>query len=78
MGRRPGDNLKPDDRVKYSGWAFDSGVAKRNGLTLSYRGTISRYVRNDPEMLVVKWDHKKTEDRLHRSFLMRSTTSARR
>lgn len=78
MGNRPGSTLKADDRVKYSGWAFDSGVAKRSKETLAYRGTIIRLARPDPEMLVVKWDHRKTTDRLHRSFLMRATTAARR
>lgn len=78
MSNRPGSTLKPDDRVKFSGWAFDSGVASRNKATLAYRGIIIRLGRPDPEMLVVRWDHRKTTDRLHRSFLMRATTAARR
>lgn len=78
MGRRMGDNLKVGAAVKYSGWAFDSGVARRNKQTLGQRGSVVRIARNDPELLVVQWGHKKTLDRLHRSFLMRATTAARR
>lgn len=78
MARTRGDTLKPGDAVKLNGHAFDNGVYERTSKTRGYRGLIIRGTRGDPDLFAIKWDHRKTLEKLHRSFLMRATTAAMR
>ena len=56
-------------RVKYSEKAFEHGVRADNLKYRRLRGTVIGYALNMSDAFRVKWDGRKTIDRLHRDFL---------
>lgn len=65
---------KVGDQIKYSDLAFFNGVAKAGDQ--KKRGVIVREAR-DKELWVIKWDNKKTPDKLNKSFVIKATTGQR-
>lgn len=61
--------MKPGDRVKCSSKAFENGVCDRTETSRARRGTVGHQVRTFPNPWTVKWDGRKTPDKIAAVFL---------
>lgn len=61
-------------RVKLTKLAFERGVERDTPKTRAYRGTVVRMARV-PGCVVVKWDHRKTPERLHMDFVNKAVAT---